>query len=89
LVLNGVGGCSVEEAKERLSHEETLKWQAYMEKRGPLDLGLRMEMGFALIAWMINRALGGKAEIEDFTPHVERAQASLSDVMNILSGKQK
>ena len=87
-MLNGVGGRSVAEAKERLSHIEALKWQAYIEKRGTLDLGLRLEAGFAMLAWQINRALGGKAEMNDFMPHFDEPEASLSDVMNMLTGKR-
>jgi hypothetical protein len=89
MVLNGVGGWSVAEAKERISHEEALKWSAYREKRGTLNLGLRLEAGFALIATTINRALGGKAEMQDFMPHFDQHQeASLEDVMSLLAGKR-
>ena len=87
-MLNGVGGRSVAEAKERLSHIESLKWMAYIEKRGSLNLGLRVEAGFALIAYTINRALGGKAEMQDFLPHFDEPEATLSDVMNMLTGKR-
>jgi hypothetical protein len=88
MVLNGVGGWSVAEAKERISHEEALKWSAYREKRGTLNLGLRLEAGFALIAWTINRALGGKAEMQDFMPHFDPPEASIEDVMSLLAGKR-
>jgi hypothetical protein len=88
LVLNGVGGWSVAEAKERISHEEALRWSAYREKRGTLNLGLRLEAGFALIAWTINRALGGKAEMLEFMPHFDPPEASIEDVMSLLAGKR-
>ena len=85
-MLNGVGGASVAEAKERISYAEALQWQAYVEKRGTINLGLRLEVGFALLAWTINRALGGKAEMSDFMPHFDEPDATLADVMTILTG---
>jgi hypothetical protein len=88
-VLAGVGGWTVEEAKERMSYAEALDWQAYIAKRGSLHVGLRLEAGFALIAWSINRALGGTAEITDFMPHFDEPEASLDDVMKLLSPSRK
>jgi hypothetical protein len=85
-VLNGVGGRTVEEAKERMSYAEALQWRQYLERRGTTHLGMRLEAGFALLASSINRALGGKASIEDFMPHADPPD-SLAQVMNILSGK--
>jgi hypothetical protein len=84
-VLNGVGGRTVAEAQERLSVAEADRWQQYMAKRGSLHVGMRLEAGFALLAAMINRAIGGKAEVNDFMPHVEQ-EATLDDVMKLLSG---
>ena len=86
-MLNGVGGRTVAEAKERMSYTEALDWQSYVEARGTLNLGMRLEAGFALIALSINRALGGHARMEDFMPHFDAPDASLDDVMRILSGK--
>lgn len=87
-MLNRIGGCSVAEAKESLSHEEVLKWQGYRERRGTLNLGLRVEVGFALIAYSINRALGGKANMDDFMPHMAEQEATISDIMNMLAGSK-
>jgi hypothetical protein len=85
-VLNGVGGRTIAEAKERLSLDETLAWSAYMERRGSLHVGMRLEWGFALIARTINHALGGHATMRDFMPHAEQP-SSLMEVMKILSGR--
>ena len=41
-----------------------------MAKRGTLNVGLRIEAGFALLAWIVNRSLGGHARMEDYMPHV-------------------
>lgn len=89
-MLNGIGGRTVAEAKERLSAEEAWQWSAYLERRGSIHPGMRLEWGFALIAMMINRALGGKAELGDYMPHAHDPQepASLAEAMKILSGKK-
>jgi hypothetical protein len=87
-VLAGVGGCTVAEAKERLTYEEALAWSAYMRKRGSLNVGMRLEHGFALLAAMINNALGGRAELRDFMPHAEPKQGTIEDVMTLLAGKK-
>jgi hypothetical protein len=85
-VLNGVGGRTVAEAKERLSYAEYLDWCEYIRLRGSLHVGMRLEVGFALIAMVINRAIGGTANVHDFTPHIAEPEASIEDVMKILGG---
>ncbi|MCG7754907.1 phage tail assembly protein T, partial [Flavihumibacter cheonanensis] len=81
LVLNGIGGRTVEEAKERMSYAEAQQWSAYMQRRGSLHVGMRLEWGFALIAAAINNALGGNATQQQFMPHAEQSGGSLGDVM--------
>lgn len=69
--------------------DEVAAWASYMQRRGSLNLGLRIEAGFALVAVQINRALGGKAKLKDFMPHVgrdEEAEGSIQDVMSVLMG---
>lgn len=87
-MLAGVGGVSVEEAKQRITYAEALKWAAYRERFGPLNLGMRLEAGFALIAWQINRAIGGSAEMSDFMPHFDGGELTIEDAMKILTGKR-
>lgn len=84
-MLNGVGGRTVAEAKASISISEMLAWQAYRERYGTLHLGMRLEEGFALLAWIINRSLGGNAEITTYMPHAKDDEATLEDVMQILS----
>jgi len=88
-VLNGIGGCTIEEAKERLTFAEAQSWAAYLRKRGSLHVGMRLEFGFALLASTINHALGGHATVLDYMPHAEdpEVQGTLADVMKLLSGK--
>lgn len=54
--------------------------------RGSLFTGNRLESGFALIALMINRAVGGKAEQRDFMPHAEPAETTLEDIAREFGG---
>lgn len=55
-----------------------------MRKRGSIHLGRRLEAGFALLAFMYNRAHGGKAEMMDFQPHEEEPVATISDIVKAL-----
>ena len=48
LVLNGIGGCTIAEAKRNLSAEEVQIWAEYRRRRGTLHLGLRLEQLFAM-----------------------------------------
>jgi hypothetical protein len=57
--------------------------------RGSFHIGTRLESGFALLAYMVSRVSGGTAEPRDFMPHADTPEASLSDVMNILSGRRE
>lgn len=87
--MNGIGGQTVEEAKQRMAYSEALMWSAFIKKRGSLHTGLRLENGFALLAVMINRAMGGKAQMDDFMPHYDHKPADLSDVMKLVSGRNR
>lgn len=89
LVLAGVGGRTVAEAKECLQYAEFLDWLTYRRMRGSLSMNNRMESGFALIASLISRACGGTASQSDFMPHADAPDASIADVMAILSGRQR
>lgn len=85
-MLNGVGGATVARAKESISQAEFLDWIEYRERRGSLNLGMRLEAGFSLLAVSINRGLGGHAKIEDFMPHMDDPEATIGDVMKMLTG---
>lgn len=89
LVLAGVGGRTIEEAKERMSFAEFNQWMKYRRLRGSFFVGNRLESGFALIAWMIHRAFGGTKEMSAFMPHWHRPEQSIEDVMKILKGAKK
>lgn len=61
-------------------------WAEYLRLRGSLNVGLRVEQGFALLAMMLSRAFGGKADMEDFMPHFDKPEPDINEVMKILSG---
>jgi hypothetical protein len=88
-VLNGVGGTTIAEAKERMSYAEALAWSQYVRKYGSLHLGRRLELGFALITTALNNAYGGTAKIHDYMPHYEPPEATVEDVMKILTGASR
>ena len=56
-----------------------------MRKRGTMHQGMRLDRGFALLAWIINHALGGKASMDDYMPYADPVYATVQDVMNILT----
>ncbi|PNQ53571.1 hypothetical protein C1141_20570, partial [Vibrio agarivorans] len=66
LVLAGVGGRTIAEAKERLTYQEARQWFSYIAKRGSLNIGRRMEQSAALMLYSWFRSHGTNAEIEDF-----------------------
>lgn len=72
-----------------MSVEEAMAWQAYMKKYGLLNIGTRLEYGFALIATQINRALGGNKEMADFMPHYKPEPASIEEVFAMLNASSK
>lgn len=83
-MLNGIGGRTVEEAKERVSDHEFANWCAYIRKRGTLNLGTRVEMGFALLAMVTRNSAGGKSKIEDFLPKREEG-GPMDDMHGLLA----
>ena len=83
-MLNGIGGRTIAEAKERMTYAEALDWMAYIRKRGSLNAGLRLDAAVAVLATQINRALGGKAEFHDFLPYHDPPEAaSIDDIAKI------
>lgn len=80
-MLNGVGGCTIAEAKANISYAEVLAWSAYRDKYGTLNVGRRMEVSTAIIALQVNRGNGGKAELTDFMPHAEQQAIDLEQAL--------
>ncbi|EAR2628810.1 phage tail protein [Salmonella enterica] len=74
LVLNGIGGCTIAEAKVRLSFREFQQWIQYRQKYGNLNPMMRTEWGAALVSSVlanVNRTKNTPAfSIADFAPHI-------------------
>lgn len=79
LVAAGIGGQTVEEAKERMSHIEAVRWSLYLIKHGSLHPGLNLERAAAVISMVVNRTGGGRAEVEDFLPRREPGRSAVAD----------
>ena len=90
MVMANVGGKTVEEAKERLTYWEVVEfWIPYQRRHGSLNSTERMELGFAQLCRLVNHAVGGHAQLEDFLPHrQEERQGTPEEVMAILMGKR-
>ena len=86
LVLAGVGGKTIEEAKQRLSYDEFQLWVEYRKRHGPLWHGPRLEHGAALVAHTVAsvapRKKGARGpKFSDFLP--QRAQASSGEPIDL------
>lgn len=66
---------------------------AYVRQTGSLNLGKRIEQGFALLATVLNRVNGGSAELADFLPNrepsPEPAEATADDIMRLLQSVKR
>ena len=83
--MHGIGGRTVEEAQERMSHAEFQSWVAYRAKNGTLNVGLHTErMLAAMMALYANahRKKGSEPlKLYDFAPHINEPPISLEDAM--------
>lgn len=66
LVLHGIGGRTIAEAKARLSDHELRAWITYRRLRGSLNPVRATEHAAAVVAFSINRSNGGNVPFEDF-----------------------
>lgn len=78
LVLNGIGGKTIEQAKQNLTPAEVSSWVQYMNEYGSINTGRRLEWGFALLAMQINNALGGHKSQTDFMPYFRQDESEIS-----------
>ena len=84
LVMHGIGGCTIAEAKERISYPEDLTWLKYRAKRGTLNTGMRVERGAALLATLYANAhsKNGGHRLHDFMPHEDEPPLSLDQALS-------
>lgn len=85
-MLAGIGGRTIEEAKQRMTYAEFRDWMRYREKVGPLNHLQRADYRTALLASVVNRSMGGRAEITDFLPDYDQTPASPEDVFRLFTG---
>lgn len=80
--MNGIGGSTIAEARQRLSYREFMTWVKFRHKRGSLHPGMRAEQGFAMLAAMYaNANWKGEWRQYDFAPHMDEPPVSLEDAM--------
>lgn len=63
---------------------EFLQWAAYRQKRGSLNIGMRVERGAALIAALYSNSKRGRdaetLHIHDFSPYSDQPEITLDDL---------
>lgn len=82
LVLNGIGGQTVAEAKQKLTVSEFREWVKYRNLRGTLSTPRRLEQAIARACHLICIAAGIKKDADlntpfstiDFMPHEDGYQ---------------
>lgn len=91
LVINGIGGRTIEEAKTRISPEEYAIWKAYRIKRGSLFFGRRIEQSIGGFSAIYMSGKGVKdVDPYSFMPHEEsqpEEAISVDDAMEKGLGK--
>lgn len=85
LVLNGIGGRTIAEAKERISYLEYLQWIRFRNKRGSLNSGFRVELAAAEIC-ALTANIHSKNPVHkqhDFAPHMDEPAITLDEAMKL------
>ena len=83
MVLNGIGGCTIAEAKSNITNAEVSQWVAFRNKRGSFFTGRRIEQGFGnLIATYLGLKGAKDVKARSFMPHEDQPQEmSLEEYM--------
>lgn len=66
-------------------------WQAYIQERGSLNLGRRIEVGTGITSFYTARAAGAKVKLSDFMPHEnsEPVQQTDDQMLAVFEGMVK
>jgi len=83
-VLCGIGGRTIAEAKQNISYPEFLDWCSYRNKRGSLNIGMRVDQSVAIIASMYANSHSKKGvtfKPIDFMPYADEPPITLDDAM--------
>lgn len=85
--MHGIGGRTIAEAKERISHVEYIQWIRYRNKRGSLSFGFRTETAIARLSAMFANANSkhGGFTVRDFSPHMDAPELTLEHAMKTWS----
>jgi len=72
------------EAAERLTQDELLVWSLYIQKRGGLNHGMRVEWEGAKLRALIYNMMSGKGSapkgVEDFMTHIDAIEPEAVEV---------
>lgn len=81
--MNGIGGCTIEEAKKNLSISEIAIWSEYRKRRGSLNIGRRVEQAIGSYhAAYVSFKTGNPVEPIKFMPHEDQPkEMSLEEYM--------
>lgn len=63
MVLNQIGGNSIELAQRNLSYREASVWMKYMREKGSLNVGVRVEQAVGLLSYMFE-GVNSKAKVD-------------------------
>lgn len=83
--MNGIGGRTIAEAKENIGYSEFLVWMKYRQKRGSLNIGMRVERGSALLAALYanSHSKNGGYSLSDFAPYHDSPTVTLEQAMEM------
>ncbi len=91
LVINGIGGRTIEKAKQRISPKEFEIWKAFRIKRGSFFTGRRIEQAFGNFSATYFASKGAKdVDALAFMPHEDQPKEevlSVDDAMEKGLGK--
>lgn len=83
LVLNGIGGQTLAQAKMTMTRHEFNFWRAYREKRGSLNFGRRLQQELAQLHYSYLLAKGVKdLDVSDLMPY-EDAPSEIDEINKI------
>lgn len=68
-MLNGIGGNTIEQAKENISESEFKQWQEYIRIFGSLNPSIHINHSSGRLAYVVQAVQGGKMGLEDFLPN--------------------
>ncbi|MHB0844758.1 phage tail assembly protein T [Stutzerimonas nitrititolerans] len=82
-MLNGIGGRTIAEARQRLSYSEFMSWVRFRNRRGTLHQGMRIDRSAALLATLyanVHSKTGGH-ELADFMPFEDQHEPTVEEAM--------